>query len=242
MKKSLDKLQHQPVPKPHAPAAGSQVIKNLQDQLSLTQKQLEETVEELTKAKNIHAVDTIHIGELRAKLDEVTASNRKKNEEIGWLNTEIDGLKEKNVKLTAELNGLQSEIGNLVVTNIELARRANEVKTLPPSRFTVAFNLDSAMDMLQRAKFPVAKWKALSFELNPVSTVHVSFDNPLFNFGDGSKLHALIEYWINSIKYSDPWSVLVEAVDRIGEHDVAAELATAVGVQHTGNIMVMLHF
>ena len=83
MQTALDKLQHRPVPKPHAPAADPQVVKNLHDQLSLTQRQLEETVEELTKAKNTHAT---HIGELRAKLNEVTASNKM---EIDRLNTWI---------------------------------------------------------------------------------------------------------------------------------------------------------
>ena len=36
MQRALDKLQDQPVPKPQAPAADPQVVKNLQDQLSLT--------------------------------------------------------------------------------------------------------------------------------------------------------------------------------------------------------------
>lgn len=92
MQRALDKLQHQPVHEPHAPAADLQVVKNLQDQLSLTQRQLEEAVEELTKARNTHEIDTIEIEELRAKLKEVTTSNRK---EIDLLNTEIYEFKAK---------------------------------------------------------------------------------------------------------------------------------------------------
>ena len=58
---------------------------------------------------------------------------------------------------------------------------------------------------------------------------------------DASKLHALIKCWMDNTADSNPWSMLVEAVDRIGEHDVAAELTTVVGVSYPGNIMVMPH-
>ena len=154
MQTALDKLQHRPDPKPHAPAADPQVVKNLHDQLSLTQRQLEETVEELTKARNTHAT---HIGELRAKLNEVTASNRK---EIDRLNTEIYEFKAKNETLSTKLDGAKSKVHELEINNRELImRRVNQGRTftpLPP-RVTVVFNLDSVMYELQRVKFPVAK-------------------------------------------------------------------------------------
>lgn len=53
--------------------------------------------------------------------------------------------------------------------------------------------------------------------------VHLSFARD-----DAEKLHELIESWVNSTKDSNQWITLVSAVDEIGEHDVAAELATAV--------------
>ena len=238
MQKALDKLQHRPVPKPRmrALAADPQVVKNLQDQLSSTERQLEDTVEELTKAKNTHEMDAIHIGELRARLTEATASNRKDNEEIDRLNTEVHEFKAKNVTLSTELDAAKLKIHELEINNREL-RRVSQVNTLPP-RVTAAFNSISVKYELQRAKFPVTKWRQLCTELKLfrfVITIDTQFRD------DASKLHGLIRSWVDNTKDSNPWSTLVKAVDRIGEHGVATELATAVGVQHPGNVRVMLH-
>ena len=232
MQTALDKLQHRPDPKPHAPAADPQVVKNLHDQLSLTQRQLEEAVEELTKARNTHEIDTIEIEELRAKLNEVTASNRK---EIDRLNTEIYEFKAKNETLSTKLDAAKSKVHELETNNRELImRRVNQGRTftpLPP-RVTVVFNLDSVMYELQRVKFPVAKWIPLSIELE---LTHITYSMNIQFRDDARKLHGLISYWVDNTKDSDPWITLVKAVDRIGEHDVAAEIATAVGVPQPGN-------
>ena len=236
MQRALDKLQHQPVPKPHAPAADTQVVKNLHDQLSLTRRQLEETVEELTKAKNTHEIDTIHIGELRAKLNEATALNRKESDR---LNTGIYEFKAKNETLSTELDAAKSKVHELEINNREPGR-VDQVRTftqLPP-RVTAVFNLDSVMYELQRVEFPVAKWIPLSSELE---LMHVAYSVNAQLRDDVRKLHAVINYWVNNTKDSNPWITLVKAVDRVGEHSVAAKIAAAVGVPYSGNIRVMLH-
>ena len=218
MQKALDKLQHQPIPEPRAPAADLQIVKNLQDQLSLIQRQLEEAVEEVTEARNTHKIDTIVIEELRAKLNEVTTSNRI---EIDLLNTEIYEFKAKNGKLLTELDAAKSKVHELEINNRELMT-VSQVKTFT-QRHTAAFNLDSVIYELQRAKFPVVYWEPLSRHLNTWYCLHTSFTSD-----DAEKLHGMIESWVNSTKDSNPWITLVSAVDRIGEHDVAAKLATAV--------------
>ena len=225
MQKALDKLQHQPIPEPRASAADLQVVKNLQDQLSLTQRQLEEAVEELTKARNTHKIDTIEIEELRAKLNEVTATNGK---EIDRLNTEIYEFKAKNVTLLTELDEAKLKVHDLEINNREL-RSVNQVRAFT-QRHTAAFNLDSVMYELQRAKFPVGRWESLSGCLMTYLGTTLARD-------DTEHLHELIKSWVNSTKDSNPWITLVSAVDRTGEHDVAAELATTVfGVPLQGNM------
>ena len=218
MQKALDKFQHCTI--------DPQVVKNLHDQLSLTQRQLEEAVEELTKARNTHEIETIEIEELRAKLNEVTASNGK---EIDRLNTEIYEFKAKNGTLLTELDIAKLKVHDLEINNREL-RSVNQVRTFT-QRHTAAFNLDSVMYELQRAKFPVGKWQSLSNHLS------ILYLGDSFRRNDVENLHELIRLWINVKKDSNPWITLVSAVDRTGEHDVAAELATAVfGVPLQGNM------